>query len=210
MNQNLTEVIFVLDRSGSMGHLTDDTIGGFNSLIEKQKEDNNGEVKVTTVLFDDYYEMLHSCIDIKEIQPLTRKEYYARGTTAMLDAVGRTIDSIGERLAATPEEERPSQILFVITTDGYENASRKYSWEKVKSMIEHQRTKYNWNFIFLGANIDAEATGENLGIAKGFSKTYTASKVGTESVYRSVNNALYSARGGACGQSISACLDDVE
>lgn len=123
MNQNLTEMIFILDRSGSMESLTEETIGGFNSLIEKQKEEP-GEARITTILFDDKYELLHDHTPVQEIQRLTRKEYYARGCTALLDAVGLTIDRVGGRLAETPEEERPGRVVMVITTDGYENASR--------------------------------------------------------------------------------------
>jgi len=141
MNKNLTEVVFIIDRSGSMRGLENETIGGFNSMIEQQKNDTEGEVKITTILFDNYYEILHDHVDVREIQPLTNKEYYARGTTALLDSVGRAIDSVGERLAATPEEERPGSVMFVITTDGYENASYKYSQAQIKEMIEHQKSK---------------------------------------------------------------------
>ena len=189
MKKNLTEMVFILDRSGSMMHLTDDTIGGFNSMIENQKKEE-GEAFVTTVLFDDQYELLHDHIDIKEIQPITNTEYYARGMTALLDAVGKTINSIGNRLSATPEDERPDKVIFVITTDGMENASREFVKSTVKDMIEHQQSKYSWTFMFLGANMDAVGEAATLGINTDFARTYTADTWGTQSVYSSVSNAM--------------------
>ena len=147
MNQNLTEMIFILDRSGSMESLTEETIGGFNSLIEKQKEEP-GEARVTTVLFDDKYELLHDHTPVQEIQRLTRKEYYARGCTALLDAVGITIDRVGGRLAETPEEERPGRVVMVITTDGYENASRRYSRSQIQDMIGGRPMYTSGNLCF--------------------------------------------------------------
>lgn len=190
MNKNLIEVVFIIDRSGSMSSLTNETIGGFNSMIEKQKNDTEGEVRITTVLFDNCYEILHDHVDVREVQTLTRKEYYPRGTTALLDAVGRTIDSVGERLAATPEEERPGTVMFVITTDGYENASHDYTQARVKEMIEHQKSKYSWVFMFLGANIDAEQVGTSYGIDSKLSMTYTASSRGVTSVYDAVSDSI--------------------
>ena len=216
MNNNLTEVVFIIDRSGSMRNLVDDTIGGFNSMIEQQKADTNGEVRVTTVLFDNFYEVLHDHVDIKEIQPLTRFNYYARGTTALLDAVGKTIDSVGERLAATPEEERPGKVMFVITTDGKENASCSYTQAQIKEMIEHQKTKYSWVFMFLGANIDAEEVGQSYGIDKSLSKTYTASSRGVDSTYKVACDSMsYMRSCGVTGQSVNtmdlaSCLNEVE
>lgn len=189
MKKGLTEMVFILDRSGSMSHLTDDTIGGYNSLIEKQKEED-GEAYITTVLFDDEYELLHDHIDIKEIQPITRKDYYARGCTALLDAIGKTINSVGTRLSETPEEERPEKVIFVITTDGYENASVEFTKSKVKEMIEHQQSKYSWMFMFLGANMDAVSEAASFGIASSHAHTYTASAQGTSSVYNSVSATL--------------------
>lgn len=164
MKKNLTEIVFVLDRSGSMEHLTLETIGGYNSLIEKQKEENLGEAYVTTVLFDDTYTLLYDHVNLNNVPRLTKKDYYARGCTALLDAVGRTIDRIGERLCNTPENERPENILFIITTDGYENASREYTKSRLKEMITLQQNVYSWKFIFLGADIDAVGEADSIGI----------------------------------------------
>lgn len=164
MNNNLTELVFVLDRSGSMHGLENETIGGFNGLIEKQRTEE-GETRVTAVLFDNEYDVLYDGVDIGSVPPLTGKEYFARGTTALLDAVGKTIDAVGERLAATPEEERPAKVIFAITTDGLENASRYYSLGQVKEMIEHQKNKYSWEFLFYGAGIDAVHSAREIGIS---------------------------------------------
>lgn len=193
MKKNLTEMVFILDRSGSMQDLTSDTIGGFNSMIENQKNEE-GEAFVTTILFDDDYELLHDHVNIKDIKPITNKEYYARGMTALLDAVGKTINSIGNRLNNTPEDERPDKVIFVITTDGMENASKEFSKKTVKDMIEHQQSKYSWTFMFLGANMDAVSEAASLGINTNFARTYTASSLGTQSVYTSVSNAMSQAR----------------
>lgn len=189
MKKNLTEMVFILDRSGSMSSLTSDTIGGFNSMIESQKKED-GEAFVTTVLFDDKYELLHDHIDIQEVKELTNKEYFARGMTALLDAVGKTINSIGARLANTEEEKRPEKVIFVITTDGFENASIEFTKAKVKEMIEHQQEKYSWTFMFLGANMDAVGEAASLGIKTDFARTYTATAQGTSSVYTSLSSAM--------------------
>ena len=187
MKKNLTEMVFILDRSGSMQSLTNDTIGGFNSMIDGQKKED-GEAYVTTVLFDDNYELLHDHVDI------TTKEYYARGCTALLDAIGKTINSIGSRLSATPEDERPDKVMFVITTDGFENASKEFSKSTVKEMIEHQQEKYSWTFMFLGANMDAVGEAASLGINTDFARTYTADTWGTQSVYTAMNNVVSTIR----------------
>lgn len=196
MKKGLTETVFILDRSGSMGYLTDDTIGGYNSMIEQQKNDP-GETNITTVLFNGGYHVLHNCVNINKINPITREEYRTYGNTALLDAVGKTIDLVGERLSNTPEEERPEKVIFVITTDGYENASHEYTKSKVKEMIEHQQNKYSWTFMFLGANIDAVAEADSLGINTDFAKTYTASSRGVDSVYSAVTDTI------TCAKSIS-------
>lgn len=193
MRKNLTEMVFILDRSGSMQSLTSDTIGGFNSMIENQKNEE-GEAYVTTVLFDDQYEVLHDHANIQKIEPITNKEYYARGTTALLDAIGKTINSIGNRLSGTPEDERPDKVIFVITTDGFENASKEFDKKTVKEMIEHQQDKYSWTFMFLGANMDAVGEAASLGINTDFAKTYTANSIGTQSVYTSMAKAMSCAR----------------
>lgn len=193
MKKNLTEMVFILDRSGSMSGLETDTIGGFNSMIEKQKSEE-GEAYVTTVLFDHEYELLHDHIDVKMVEPINNHDYFARGTTALLDAVGKTVDSIGARLSKTPEEDRPEKVIFVITTDGYENDSKEYSKTKVKEMIEHQQEKYSWTFMFLGANIDAVGEAASIGINASHSHTYTASAQGTSSVYDAVAKSMSSIR----------------
>ena len=185
MKKGLSELVFILDRSGSMSGLEKDTIGGFNSLIEKQRKED-GTADVTLVLFDSEYDVIYDHVDIKDVAELTSKEYFPRGTTALLDAVGTTINRIGERLSNTPEEERPEQVIIVITTDGYENASKEFTRQQVKDMIEHQQSKYSWTFMFLGANMDAVGEAQSLGIDTQFSKTYTNSARGVGSVYASV------------------------
>lgn len=178
MKKDLVELVFILDRSGFMSGLEDDTIGGYNAMLEKQKKEP-GEAIITTVLFDDKYELLHDRINLCGIAPITDKEYYVRGSTALLDAVGRTINKIGNVQKHTTEEEQAERILFVITTDGMENASREFTYEKVRQMIEHQKSKYGWEFIFLGANIDAIATAERFGISKDRATNYNADSEGT-------------------------------
>ena len=163
MKTNLTELVFILDRSGSMGGLESDTIGGFNAMLTKQQA-KAGECRITTVLFDDQYETLHDRIDLKAVSPITNKEYYVRGNTALLDAVGKTINKIGSVQKNTAKKYRAEKVLFVITTDGMENASREFGYDKIKSMIEHQKTKYSWEFIFLGANMDAVDVANRFGI----------------------------------------------
>lgn len=182
MRENLTEMVFVLDRSGSMSGLAADTIGGFNELIEKQKK-IEGDAYVTTVLFDHEYEVLHDHVALEEVAPLTDKEYFARGSTALLDAVGRTIDAVGARLAAAPEEERPAHVVFVITTDGMENSSREYTAQRVRGMIEHQQQKYSWQFVFLGANMDAVSEARKLGISAKYAADFTPSHSGVRKMY---------------------------
>lgn len=178
MKKDLVELVFILDRSGSMSGLEDDTIGGYNAMLEKQKKEP-GEAIITTVLFDDKYELLHDRINLRGIGPITDKEYFVRGSTALLDAIGRTINKIGNAQKHTMEEERAERVLFVITTDGMENASREFTYEKVRKMIEHQKNKYGWEFIFLGANIDAIAIAERFGISKDRATNYNADSEGT-------------------------------
>lgn len=203
MKKNLTEIVYILDRSGSMYNLVSDTIGGFNSMIESQKKEP-GEAYVTTVLFDDHYELLHDHINLKEIQPITDREYYTRGCTALLDAIGKTINSIGARLNNTPEDERPDKVIFVIMTDGYENASNEFTKSQVKEMIEHQQDKYSWTFMFLGADIDAVGEAQSLGIKSDFARSHTHTSLGTQSVYSAVSNAVTYLRGDASWNSDNA------
>lgn len=193
MKKGLVELVFILDRSGSMSGLESDTIGGFNSMIKSQKS-VDGECIVTTVLFDDRYELLHDRINLKGISLLTEKEYYVRGTTALLDAVGRTINKIASVQKNTAEEERAEKVLFIITTDGYENASREYSYDKVKAMIEKERDKYGWEFLFLGANIDALETAEKFGISKDRAADYHADGEGTRVTYQAMDQAVRTLR----------------
>lgn len=194
MRKDLTELVFILDMSGSMGRLTEDTIGGYNTLIEEQKKEK-GDALVTTVLFDDRYIVLHDRVPLKDVKPLTDKEYRPLGTTAMLDAVGKTINSVGANLANTPEEERAGTVMVTIITDGMENASKEYSWQDVQDMIKHQREKYSWIFSFIGANIDVEKVSGDLGIDARLAKKYTASKVGTDSVYKAMSSTASLVRG---------------
>ncbi len=176
MKKGLCEIIYVLDRSGSMGHLTDDTIGAYNAYLDEQKR-AQGETRITTVLFDDKYELLFDGVSIDEAY-LNREKYYVRGMTALYDAVGKTILDVGHRLSRTPEHERPEKVIFVITTDGYENASREFSRRKVKEMIEHQSQKYSWDFLFFGANINSEEVASDIGIAPDMACDFEASSRG--------------------------------
>ncbi len=177
-NTNLTELVFILDRSGSMNRLENDTIGGYNSFIEKQKKEA-GDAVVTTVLFDDEYEIIHDNADINKIRPLTNKEYYARGMTALMDAVGKTINHVGNRHKYAVDAALPGKTMVIIITDGYENASREFTAEQIKSMITHQKERYGWEFLFMGANIDAVSTASEYGISEDRAVTYEADSEGT-------------------------------
>ena len=193
MKKNLTEIVFILDRSGSMAGLEDDTIGGFNAMIQKQKAED-GEAYVSTVLFDNVSEVIHDRVDIQKIEPMTRKEYYVRGCTALLDAVGKAIHHIGNVHKYAREEDRPEKTLFVITTDGMENASRQYSYDKLKAMIERQKEKYGWEFLFLGANIDAAREAARFGIDADHSADYHADHEGTAVIYEAVSEVVCNVR----------------
>ena len=201
MKKNLTEIVFILDRSGSMAGLEDDTIGGFNAMIEKQKKEPV-EALVSTVLFDNESEVIHDRVDIQRIKPMTRNEYYGRGCTALLDAVGCAIHHIGNVHKYAREEDRPEKTLFVITTDGMENASRKYSYEKLKAMIQRQKEKYGWEFLFLGANIDAAREASRFGISADRAANYHADSKGTNVIYETVNEAITQVR--CCAAPLSA------
>ena len=173
MKNNATELVFILDRSGSMAGLERDTIGGFNAMLKKQQA-IEGECRITTVLFDNQINILHDRLDIQAIGCLTEKDYQVGGSTALLDAIGSTINKIGNVQKHSAYEHRASKVLFVIITDGEENSSREFSSERVKKMIEHQMKKYNWEFIFLGANIDAVETSKMYGIRPDRTQNYHA------------------------------------
>lgn len=195
MNKNVTEIVFILDRSGSMAGLETDTIGGFNSMLNKQKK-AEGEAFVTTVLFNHHSEIVHDRINIRGISPITEADYEVGGTTALLDAIGFSIQKIVNVQKYTNEDERAEKVLFVITTDGMENASREYTPEKIKNMIEHQKEKYGWDFMFLGANIDAVETAAQFGIDEDFAVDYHADNIGTKLNYESVSEAVVKLRSG--------------
>lgn len=199
-NKNLTEMAFILDRSGSMSRLEADTIGGYNSLLKKQKKEV-GDAVVTTVLFDDKYEMLHDRVAIKKIKDITNKQYFARGMTGLLDAIGKTINHVGNRHKNALDSEIPDKTMVVIITDGFENASKEYSLPQVKSMIEHQKKKYGWEFLFLGANIDAVSTAASFGISSDRAVTYKADSEGTRMNFEAVSNVTSRMR---CSQPITA------
>ncbi len=194
MNENLTEIVFILDRSGSMNELAGDTIGGYNSFLERQKKEE-GEALVTTVLFDDQYELLHDHVDIKKVQPITSKEYYARGMTALLDAIGKTLTEVGHRQYEAEERATPAKTMVVIITDGKENASREYTLNAVKKQVKTQQEKHGWEFIFLGANIDAVQVGETMGISADHSVNYHPDSVGVQTNFAAVSEAASSIRG---------------
>ena len=189
MKKNLTELVFILDRSGSMAGLEADTIGGFNAMTQKQRKEP-GEALVSTVLFDNETQVIHDRVPLEKVPALTQKEYYVRGCTALLDAVGGAIHHIGNVHKYAREEDRPEKTLFVITTDGMENASRRYTYDKVKAMIEHQREKYGWEFLFLGANIDAAREAARFGIGADRAANYHADHIGTEASYEAVSEAV--------------------
>ena len=184
-DNQMTELVFILDRSGSMGGLVKDTIGGFNGMIDKQKTET-GKAFVTTILFDDKIETLHDRIDLEKIQPLTNKDYFVRGSTALLDAVGKTINHISNIYKYIRPEDVPSKTMFIITTDGLENSSREFSYAKIKSLIE-EKQKLGWEFIFIGANMDAVTEGAKFGIAAERAVNYHADKIGTGNLFDAVS-----------------------
>lgn len=189
MRKGLTEIVFILDRSGSMSGLEADTIGGYNSLIEKQKKED-GEAYISTVLFDDSCEVLHDRVSLKNVKPMTDEEYYVRGCTALLDAIGGAIHHIGNVHKYSRDEDRPEKTLFIITTDGMENASKRYSYEKVKYMVERQKRKFGWEFLFLGANIDAIAEASRFGINADRAVNYKCDEIGTKVNYHVLSEAV--------------------
>lgn len=192
MKKTLTEIVYILDRSGSMSGLEADTIGGFNSMIEKQKETGE-KAYVSTVLFDDRTEVIHDRVPIEKVDKITNKEYFVRGSTALLDAVGGAIKHIINIHKYAREEDRPDKTIFVITTDGMENASMNYNYKQVKKMIEKEQKEYGWEFIFIGANIDACAEAERFGIKKERAVNYIHDDIGTKLVYEGVSQAMCAA-----------------
>lgn len=193
MKNNLTEIVFILDRSGSMSGLESDTIGGFNSMIEKQKK-ADGKALISTVLFDNTSEVIHDRADIRNIRPMTDEDYAVGGCTALLDAIGGAIHHIGNVHKYARPEDVPEHTLFVITTDGMENASHYYDSAKVKKMIERQKAKYGWEFLFLGANIDAVETAKHFGINEDRAVNYHCDSQGTQLNYEVLNDAIFAVR----------------
>ena len=191
-NKEVVDVIFILDRSGSMGGLESDTIGGFNSVLEKQRKEE-GKAYITTVLFDDQYELLHDRVDITKVKNITEKEYYVRGSTALLDAIGKTIMQVK---ANQDKKENKDKVLFVIITDGLENASKEYRKDLIKKMIEERKEKDKWEFLFLGANIDAIGAAGELGIESSRAVRYKSDKKGTAKNYDVLNKAVEEIRAG--------------
>jgi len=196
MKNEITELVFILDRSGSMAGLEDDTIGGFNAMIEKQRE-QAGMCYVTTVLFDNESAVIHDRVPLEEVRPMTRRDYTVGGCTALLDAVGGTIRHIARIHRYARREDVPAHTVFVITTDGMENASHKYGAARVKDMIRHEKEKYGWEFLFLAANIDAVSTAEGIGIGRDRSVKYRADGRGTRVLYDTVSHAVGCMRAGA-------------
>ena len=200
MKKNLTELVFILDRSGSMAGLEKDTIGGFNSMIARQKA-AEGDALVSTVLFSNESKVIHDRIDVRRVEPLTERQYVACGCTALLDAIGGAIHHIGNVHKYAREEDRPEHTLFVITTDGMENASRPYSSDRVKQMIERQKTRYGWEFLFLGANIDAVETAGHFGIDAARAVNYHSDSEGTALNYEVLSETICAVR---CSQPLGS------
>lgn len=207
MKKGLTELVFILDRSGSMSGLEADTIGGFNSMLAKQRN-GEGEAIVSTVLFDDEMEVLHDRMDVKKIEPMNEKQYYVRGCTALLDAVGEAIHHIGNVHKYAREEDRPEKTLFIITTDGMENSSRRYSFDMVKGMVKRQKERYGWEFLFLGANIDAIEVAGRFGINPNRAVNYEADSIGTQLNYQVLNETVTKMRMTKGASEMSALLDE--
>ena len=187
-----TEIIFVIDASGSMAHLVGDTIGGFNGFIESQKT-LDGKATLTTVLFDSSWSILHNGVDLKEVKPMTTKDYVPGGMTAMLDAIGETINRVQDRHDELGDE-KPEEVLFVITTDGEENSSHKFTKSQIEKMIKHQTNGHGWKFMFLGANMDAVKEASNIGITSNYATNYTYNSRGVSDVYTTLSKSVCSLR----------------
>ncbi len=207
MKKNITEIVFILDRSGSMGGLEADTIGGYNSLVEKQKAERDGEVYISTILFDDRSEVLHDRLPLEKLEPMTKKDYYVRGCTALLDALGGAIHHISKIHKKMKEEDRPTKTLFIITTDGQENSSRKYTYEKVKKLVEKQQKKHNWEFLFLGANMDAISEAGRFGIRADRAVNYECDSRGTAVNFNALSKAISCVR---CCESVDLLEEALE
>ena len=193
MKKNLTEMVFILDKSGSMSGLEADTIGGFNSMIEKQKKED-GEALVSTVLFSNESKVIHDRVELEKIEPMTDKQYYVGGCTALIDAIGGAIHHIGNVHKYARDEDRPEHTIFIITTDGMENASHRYSSDQVKAMVNRQKEKYGWEFLFLGANIDAVETAARFGIAEDRAVNFINDRAGQALNYAEVSEAVRTVR----------------
>jgi uncharacterized protein YegL len=193
MKKNLTEMVFILDRSGSMAGLEADTIGGFNGMIEKQKKEQ-GEALVSAVLFSDESRVIYDRVDLQKIEPMTDKQYYVGGCTALIDAIGGAIHHIGNVHKYAREEDRPEHTVFVITTDGMENASRRYTSDQVKAMVQRQKDRYGWEFLFLGANIDAVETAAHFGIREDRAVTFRNDRAGQALNYEVMTEAVRTVR----------------
>ena len=193
MNNNLTEIVFILDRSGSMAGLEDDTIGGFNSMVEKQKKEE-GEALFSAVLFSDGSEVLYDRVDVKKIEPMTERQYQVGGCTALLDAIGGAVRHIANVHKYAREEDRPAKTVFVITTDGMENASRSYSYDEVRRMVKRQQEESGWEFLFLGANMDAISAARSFGIRADRAVRYQCDGEGTALNYRVLSGAVSNIR----------------
>jgi uncharacterized protein YegL len=189
MKQNFTSINVIIDRSGSMSKLAPDTIGSFNTFLAEQKV-VPGEAAFTLCTFNDNYSLVHDFVTLSSVPELTSRTYYASGGTALLDALGTTIKSIGARLAAMAEDDRPSKVIFLIITDGQENSSHIFSKEQIRSMVEHQKDTYKWEFVFMGANIDAISEGTALGISMNNTLNYDATSVGTKGLYNTVSESM--------------------
>lgn len=195
MNHNLTELVFILDRSGSMSGLEADTLGGYNSLLAKHQA-LPGECRITTLLFDHEQLLLHDRVDIRHVQPMTLEQYMPRGSTALLDALGTAINRLGYLQKHTPAEQRAGQVMLVIVTDGMENASREYSQQQVRRMVERQQQRFGWEFLFLGANMDAITTAAGYGIDESRAATFRSDGTGVEAKYQVVAEITQSFRSG--------------
>ena len=206
MKKGLTEIVFILDRSGSMAGLEADTIGGYNSMLAKQKKEK-GEAVISTVLFDDRTEILHNRKNLQNVERITDKEYYVRGCTALLDAVGGAIHHISRIQKMMPEEERPEKTLFIITTDGLENASTRYSYEKVKKMVEKKKKRNHWEFVFLGANIDAVEVAGRFGVAANRAVRYECDSVGTALNFTVMSKMVSCARASSSAEDMEEAFD---